>query len=261
MAVIDTFLKMMAVHRAERLMLAPEEIPYVLNAGAKTELSMPAVPADLAGRLAQEVVGTDLPPDEPVKGTYHNDDGEEFTYLVSPGAAGYHIEMSPVVADEPPAPETTAAAPVPEAAPSTVATATSPDPVVLHILAQGVDAGASDIFLSSGKPAHMRLHDAIEPLDPTITTEAQVLGLLPGEAARQELDTTGSVDFGAQAQVEDAVVGAHCRNGSLIVARPASRNFDYMPFGPGNYHRYDYSLFHMNVRENAVARVAAFLGE
>lgn len=81
------------------------------------------------------------------------------------------------------------------------------------------------------------------------------------EAVAPATANLGSVDFGAQAEVEDAVVGAQCRDGSLLVARPASRNFDYMPFGPGNYHRYDYSLFHMNVRENAVARVAAFLGE
>ena len=32
-----------------------------------------------------------------------------------------------------------------------------------------------------------------------------------------------------------------------------------MPFGPGNYHMYDYSFFHMNIRANAMARVSAYL--
>ncbi|GIR63344.1 MAG: hypothetical protein CM15mP68_0100 [Pseudomonadota bacterium] len=32
-----------------------------------------------------------------------------------------------------------------------------------------------------------------------------------------------------------------------------------MPFGPGNYHMYDYSFFHMNIRANAKDRVAAYL--
>ena len=30
-------------------------------------------------------------------------------------------------------------------------------------------------------------------------------------------------------------------------------------FGPGNYHIYDFSFFHMNIRENALARTGAYL--
>lgn len=195
MAVIDTFLKMMVMHRAERLMLAPEEIPYVLTGGETTELAMPAVPAALSERLAGEVVADDLPTGEPVKGTYRNDDGEEFIYLVSPGAPGYHIEMSPAVTDDSPAPEPPA--PVPESGSSPTAVADTPDPVVLHVIAQGVSAGASDIFLSTGKPARMRLHGTIHPLDSAPITTDQVLNLLPGSFNQQELESSGSTDFGA----------------------------------------------------------------
>tara|TARA_R110002110_G_scaffold134348_1_gene317647 strand:+ start:4342 stop:5406 length:1065 start_codon:yes stop_codon:yes gene_type:complete len=81
------------------------------------------------------------------------------------------------------------------------------------------------------------------------------------EVAAPATANLGSVDFGAKAQVEDGVVGAQCRDGALIVSNVESRNFDYMPFGRGNYHRYDYSLYYMNIRENAAARVRAFLDE
>jgi twitching motility protein PilT len=69
--------------------------------------------------------------------------------------------------------------------------------VLLHILAQAVDAGASDVFLSSGKAPRMRLHGTIQALDPSITTESHILGLVPAEAGHEELDRTGSVDFGS----------------------------------------------------------------
>lgn len=71
----------------------------------------------------------------------------------------------------------------------------------------------------------------------------------------------GSVDFGAQAKVEKDVVDAQCRDGFLIVTDVVSDNFAELPFGPGNYHRYDYSLYHMDIRANAVARVNAFLSK
>jgi hypothetical protein len=67
------------------------------------------------------------------------------------------------------------------------------------------------------------------------------------------------VDFGADSAVEEDVVGAQCRNGLLLVSDANSGNSDYMPFGPGNYHRYDDSLYHMDVRANSVVRVAAVL--
>ena len=50
-------------------------------------------------------------------------------------------------------------------------------------------------------------------------------------------------------------------NGVLEVGEVRSENYPTTMFGEGNYHIYDYSLFHMNVRENAQARVAAFMGE
>ena len=72
-------------------------------------------------------------------------------------------------------------------------------------------------------------------------------------------DNLGSISFSAGESLEQAVTGAQCLNSQLIVEEIKSDNFTLMPFGPGNYHMYDYSFFHMNIRANAKARVAAYL--
>ena len=69
----------------------------------------------------------------------------------------------------------------------------------------------------------------------------------------------GSVDFEADGKVEEGIVDARCENGVLLLTEVNSDNFSLMPFGEGNYHLYEYSLYHMNIRENAVTRVKAFL--
>ncbi len=61
------------------------------------------------------------------------------------------------------------------------------------------------------------------------------------------------------AVVERGVADAQCIGGRLIVTEIRSANFAAMPMGRDNYHLYDYSLFHMNLRKNAEARVAAYL--
>jgi hypothetical protein len=52
---------------------------------------------------------------------------------------------------------------------------------------------------------------------------------------------------------------AECRRGLLVVADQAGGPFDGLAFGGKNYHGLDYPLFHMDIRENAKVRVAAYL--
>jgi hypothetical protein len=52
---------------------------------------------------------------------------------------------------------------------------------------------------------------------------------------------------------------AECRAGILTVADQSSGPFAGYDFGAKNYHGLDYPLFHMDIRENARARVAAYL--
>ena len=52
---------------------------------------------------------------------------------------------------------------------------------------------------------------------------------------------------------------AQCRNGTLFVADQEDTPFSNLILPERNYHGLDYSLFHINIRENAKERVAAFL--
>ncbi|MBT5861200.1 MAG: hypothetical protein HOH89_08625, partial [Alphaproteobacteria bacterium] len=53
--------------------------------------------------------------------------------------------------------------------------------------------------------------------------------------------------------------GAECRDGFLFVDEPQDAAFTNLMLGDGNLHAYDIGLFYMNIRQNAVDRVAAFL--
>jgi hypothetical protein len=54
---------------------------------------------------------------------------------------------------------------------------------------------------------------------------------------------------------------AECRQGQLIVADQSDSPFSSLIIRAGdNYHGLDYPLFHMDIRENAAQRIAAFTG-
>ena len=76
----------------------------------------------------------------------------------------------------------------------------------------------------------------------------------------------GAVSYGFSADdepppegIEPGVADAQCIDGALIVSEVRSERYPPTLSGEGNYHMYDYSLFHMNLRANAEARVQAFL--
>ena len=70
----------------------------------------------------------------------------------------------------------------------------------------------------------------------------------------------GSVTFASEGGIELNVADAQCSRGSLIVSPVESERFSSnMPFGPGNYHMYDYSFYYMNIRENVQERIDVYL--
>jgi hypothetical protein len=105
----------------------------------------------------------------------------------------------------------------------------------------------------------------------TNTADAMVILAQPGDicvnpitwtaddAAAAPSANLGSISFASGELLEQSVTGAQCLNSQLLVEDINSDNFNLMPFGPGNYHMYDYSFFHMNIRANARARVSAYL--
>ncbi|MDA0338788.1 MAG: DUF3089 domain-containing protein [Proteobacteria bacterium] len=60
---------------------------------------------------------------------------------------------------------------------------------------------------------------------------------------------------------DPGVASAQCRNGTLYTALEKTDGYDALPFLEGNQHAYDYNLFYMNLRENALHRVDAYLAK
>jgi hypothetical protein len=68
------------------------------------------------------------------------------------------------------------------------------------------------------------------------------------------------MEAGAPPKADPALVDAQCRNGRwLFISAPEPKAYREILLGPDNYHLYDYSLFYANIRQNAQARVKAFL--
>ena len=66
-------------------------------------------------------------------------------------------------------------------------------------------------------------------------------------------------DAGTDGVVEAGIADAQCIDGVLVVSEVRSDHYSSELFGEGNYHVYDYSLFHMNIRDNAVLRTETYL--
>ena len=69
----------------------------------------------------------------------------------------------------------------------------------------------------------------------------------------------GAVNFGSGPTHEPGAADAQCRDGRLYVSDIRSDHYSLMPLGRDNYHIYDYALYYVNIRQNAQARVDAFL--
>jgi hypothetical protein len=75
-------------------------------------------------------------------------------------------------------------------------------------------------------------------------------------------DTSTQVAFGPLGQPAVALTGADCRDGLLLVNDMSEKAIDKdLTVAGGNYHGLDYPLFHMNLRKNAIERVAAYMGQ
>jgi twitching motility protein PilT len=221
MAVIDTFLKLMLEKRAERLVLVSDQVPFLLHSGETIELSMPALGTATVQRISQEIARSSSSAanaDVRHEGTFRAADGADFGYLVIPQGAECRIEIHPLshppAEDSSPADDPLAAAlaefvhPRAEVPHTTVGQPAAPllprpDADLLAIVDHAISLQATDIFLSSGKPPRIRRNGGIATLDAASPSAAQILQLLPGEAARHELEHSGSADFAVRWDLSD----------------------------------------------------------
>jgi hypothetical protein len=74
-------------------------------------------------------------------------------------------------------------------------------------------------------------------------------------------DTANDVEFKPLGKPLRAYTHAECRNGLLLVDDQKGAPFAKLDMGGENYHGLDYPLFHMDIRENAIARVNAYLAQ
>ncbi len=207
MAIIDTFLKLMAERDAERLLLFSDRPPYLVRHGETVELAMPALGEEMIQRISQEMMGQQ----GSQQGTHKAADGTDFGYRVQSGSPEWSIEVHALgtAPREAPAVEDdltravagfTRSAVVPERVEipmdvRDVPFPDRPDPELMDLLDRALRQDASDLFLSSGKSPRIRRNGQICPLDAPAPGRAQILGLLPDQAARADLERVGSADF------------------------------------------------------------------
>lgn len=72
-------------------------------------------------------------------------------------------------------------------------------------------------------------------------------------------DAPSGTVFGPLGTPLKAWTWAECRNGFLTIADQTGTSFGKLDLGRRNYHGLDYPVFAMDIRENAKARVAAYL--
>jgi len=66
------------------------------------------------------------------------------------------------------------------------------------------------------------------------------------------------IDGSVHPDLDIAVADGQCVNGQLQIAQPTESYITTL-MGPNSYHIFDYALFHMNIRQNAVTRSDAFM--
>lgn len=211
MAIIDTFLNLMAEKRAERLILASDSVPVLLKGEEEIMLSMPALHSATLRRIVSELSADESLADDDgaqLGGRIDGIDGAEFGYHCSRRGSDLRIELHSLQLGSPPTDADDAdlltravaafangrepdAAPLPTASPQASPAAADLSGIIEHALA----LNASDVFLSAGKSPRVRANGVLKSIDTPAPDEARILSLLPGEPFRRELETKGSVDF------------------------------------------------------------------
>jgi hypothetical protein len=72
-------------------------------------------------------------------------------------------------------------------------------------------------------------------------------------------DRSSAVEFPPLPAPRRGWTHAECQNGILLVSDQSGGPFGNLDLGGKNYHGLDYPLFHVDIRDNAVARVKAYL--
>jgi len=192
-AAIDTMLRVISERGAEALTIATDAVPELRKGGAVTPLSMPPLPATLVDTFVEEIGGRDARSYVCSTGAYSvrvDVDGSSTRLTFAPRAAAAP-EPSPA------APVAVSAAPVRPAEPAPATSTAGPARVesaaLVELLELADERGASDIVLSSGVDAWLRVDGRMQSVGNTAMSEAALLAALNVDPAI--LGEHGSADF------------------------------------------------------------------
>ena len=189
MAAIDSLLRLIETQNADALVVATDEAPRLLRAGASRQLSMPAVGAAMMDTFVEEVV----PPEQRAAALAGATvDYGAFEVSVKRQGAGWSLAFKRRAA------QAARPRPVPPPPVFTAAPAAAGRAGLDGWLARAVAEDASDLLVSAGAGARLRLAGGLRALPGApLDDEGLLAALAPSlnAAHREQLEKHGSADF------------------------------------------------------------------
>lgn len=196
MAAIDALLRIIASQNADGITLASGEVPRIAKAGAHKPLSMPPVGAQMMEEFVDEVASAAQKNEAARAGAITLDYGElSATLRFRPGLGGWELAFKKrPPARRPPAKPVEIAAPTAVAPLMPMPPVTSPEPPrqerahevgydeaaaqLDRWLSRALDEKASDLFVSAGRGARMRIANELIALAGAPLTSEQLRAVL-----------------------------------------------------------------------------------
>ena len=208
--IVDALLDLLVDQGADALILKPDQAPVLSRAGTTMALSMPGIAADVLKEVLASVTSDDERGSLAKSGSLRTE-YRGFAVLVETHGAGHRFtfrkqtagtRVTPAeVPTVPPTPTQDAVvrrvAPMPvDAMPAAAAGAT--DASLSGLLQRARSQDASDVILSTGLNARLRVGGELIEVQGTATTRERLLAFLGDtfdERARESLEATGSADL------------------------------------------------------------------
>jgi twitching motility protein PilT len=196
MAAIDSLLRVLTSRNADALALAADQAPKMTRAGATEPLTMPPLSAQLLETFLGEVLSAEQQAEARAQGSVTTDYGE-FSATARFAAGRWTLAFK----KRPPARGAVAAAAPPPPPPPPLSWGAPPPPAVggdpARWLARALAENATDLILSTGRPARLRVGGALVELPGDPPAERDLLELLAPAltpAAREHLAKDGAAD-------------------------------------------------------------------
>ena len=205
MAAVDSLIRLIGMQNADSLTLASDQVPKLSKAGAAQPLSMPPIGAAMMDTFVGEVLSPAQADEARAQGAVTVDYGEHVA-TVKKTATGWAMSFKkrparraaapePVTAPPPPSPAAPAASPASPTSPASPSVAPQLDRWLARTLAER----ASDLLVSAGTSARLRLAaGTLVDLAGAPLTDAELHAVLDpflSDAHRAALAAHGSADL------------------------------------------------------------------